>query len=265
MTALCPCGKRAWTSKDEADRVVVDAKIRAGLKHSTRRREQRSYACPTVTGIWHVTSQTGTGFDPTTPPLPDYPTTDDEAAGEFVSDALRHQNDTTWAALMSNERVEQTCRVLAVLHQRLLAQGEERAARLEAVRARYRAREATLNDVDRAAAEKAEWKARVAHFRAAVVARLDAARQGVKALNVARSESHTSRDNIAHRDALRLLTLAVTRHLHATDQPTPADLDLWWHLTVLTVPHDDATLPLADMVAGRHWADGPDEELRRTA
>lgn len=264
MNSPCPCGKRAWTSKDEADRVVIDAKIRAGLKHSTRRREQRSYACPTVTGIWHVTSQTGTGFDPTTPPLPDYPATDDEAAVEFVSDALRHQNDTTWAALMSDERVEQTCRVLAVLHQRLLAQGEERSARLEAVRARYRAREATLNDVDRATAEKAEWKARVAHFRAAVVARLEAARQGVKALNVARSESHTSRDNIAHRDALRLLTLAVTRHLHDTPEPSPADRRLWAWLTVLAVPRDDGATSLADMVAGRHWAATPDE-LRRSA
>lgn len=68
----------------------------------------------------------------------------------------------------------------------------------------------------------------------------------------------------AHHDTLRLLTLAVTRHLHATDQPTPADRDLWWHLTALTVPHDNATLPLADMVAERHWADTPDE-LRRSA
>lgn len=264
MTPPCPCGKRAWTSKDEADRVVIDAKIRAGLKHSTRRREQRSYACPTATGIWHVTSQTGTGFNPTTPPLPDYPTTDDEAAVEFVSDALRHQNDTTWAALMSDERVEQTTRVLAVLHQRLQAQGEERAARLEAVRARYRAREATLNDVDRATAEKAEWKARVAHFRAAVVARLEAARQAVKTLNVARSENRDSRENLHHRDTLRLLTLAVTRHLRDTDQPTAADRRLWAWLTVLTAPNDNHAMSLADLVAGRHWTDLPDE-LRSTA
>lgn len=259
MTAPCPCGKRAWTSKDEADRVVIDAKIRAGLKHSTRRREQRSYACPTKAGIWHVTSQSGARFDPATPPLPGYPGIDDEAAAEFISDALRHNNDTTWAALMGADRVEQTCRVLSVLHQRLVAQGEERSARLEAVRARYRAKEATLNDVDRATAEKAEWKARVAHFRAAVVARLEAARQAVKTLNVARSEAGDSRDNDHHRDTLRLLTVAVARHLRDTDHPTPADRRLWAWLTVLTAPHHQRPMSLADLLAGRHWTDIPDE------
>ncbi|MDN5930792.1 MAG: hypothetical protein L0I24_06980 [Pseudonocardia sp.] len=53
----CACGKRWWSSKDAADRVVVEAKIRAALRGNTRRREQRSYRCPANPDLWHVTSQ----------------------------------------------------------------------------------------------------------------------------------------------------------------------------------------------------------------
>lgn len=262
MKPPCPCGKRAWTSQGEADRIVVEAKIRAGLYGNHRRREQRAYACPIRTGLWHITSQTGPGVD-LPPLLPDYPNTDDEAAADLISDALRVQHDATWTALLADDRVEQTSRVLVTLHQNLTAQGQERAARVTAVQSRRTVGEASDADVERARAELADWQARVAHFRAAVQSRMDHAKQAVKALNVARSEARNSRENIAHREALRRLTLAVTRHLTCTDQPTPADRELWAWLTVLAVPYEDRTASLADMVAGRHWADT--DELRRTA
>lgn len=55
--SACGCGKQSWPSKDAADQVVVEAKIRAALRGNTKRREQRSYRCPTNPELWHVTSQ----------------------------------------------------------------------------------------------------------------------------------------------------------------------------------------------------------------
>lgn len=246
----CACGKNAWSTKAEADRVVINAKIRSGLHQNTRRREQRAYPCPLRPGTWHVTSQPDAA-------LPDYPPTDDEAATEFISTALRHQHDPTWNALLDDDLVEQTCRVLECLHHQLLAQEMERNSRVDSLRARCRAAEVPFSEVDRAVAERAEWKMRVAHFQAAVLHRLDAARQAVKTLNLTRSSDRNRRENQLHRQGLRRLTLAVTRHLAATDQPTAADRELWAWLTVLTVPFDDVTATLADMVAARRWAETP--------
>lgn len=259
----CACGKQSWPSKAAADRVVVDSKIKAGLRGNTKRREQRSYPCPIKADLWHVTSQAGPSYD-RAPSLPDYPDTDDEAATEFIADALRTQHDGTWAALTSDDRAEQTLRVLVALHQNILAQAEERSAAVNSAQSRRTVGEATHADVERARAEKAEWLGRVAHFRSAVTSRLEHTRQAVKALNVARSSDKNARENDAHRDALRLLTLAVTRHLNATPDPTEPDRRLWAWLTVLAVPHNDHVMSLADLVADRYWADTPDE-LRRTA
>ncbi len=261
--SACACGKQGWPSKDAADRVVVDSKIKAGLWGNTKRREQRSYPCPIKADLWHVTSQAGPSFD-RAPSLPTYPDTDDEAANDFIADALRTQHDGTWAALYSDVRVEQTFRVLTALHQNILAQAQERDAAVNGAQSRRTVGEATHADVERARAEKAEWLGRVAHFRSAVQSRLEHARQAVKALNIARSSDKNGRENDHHRDALRHLTLAVTRHLNATPEPTEPDRRLWAWLTVLAVPHNDGTASLADMVAGKHWADTPDE-LRKSA
>lgn len=259
----CGCGKRAWVNRDEADQFVVTAKIKAGLRGNQRRREQRTYPCPLRPNLWHITSQPDTGSGP--PPLPDYPTTDDEAAHEFISAALRHHHDPTWQALISEQRCEQTLRVLAALHHDLLAQGEERAARAESAKHRRRIGEATFADVDRATAELEEWKARVARFRSVVLARMIDAKQAVRKVNAARAHDDNRVHNETHREALRLLTLAVTRHVHATPNPTPADRELWAWLTVLTVPRGEGVASLADMVATRHWHVRTSDELRSTA
>lgn len=52
----CTCGKTAWLTKQQADAIVVRAKIARYLHHNRKRREQRSYRCPTGSGLWHITS-----------------------------------------------------------------------------------------------------------------------------------------------------------------------------------------------------------------
>lgn len=53
----CPCGKAPFYSEHAARMALVDAKIRRVLRHNTRRRECRVYACTNRPGIWHLTSQ----------------------------------------------------------------------------------------------------------------------------------------------------------------------------------------------------------------
>lgn len=54
------CWKRRYASLDEAESVLLRAKIARALgrRYASQRREQRVYACRNCGG-WHLTSQTG--------------------------------------------------------------------------------------------------------------------------------------------------------------------------------------------------------------
>jgi hypothetical protein len=248
----CGCGKRAWPSKADADRIVVNAKIRRGLQSNAKRREQASYQCPRNLQLWHVTSQGDV-------PMPDYPTDDDQTAQDFIGKQLNRPNDDTWTALLAPERAEQTLRVLGRIHQSVQAKGADKRAGLAALKGRSLAREIPRSEYDAAEQEHKDWLRRSGHFQAATIARLQEARQVVKTVNIARSASEEHVQSEAHREALRRLSLAVQRHRSQTSSPTATDRQLWAWLGVLTVPYMDGVTTIAEMLDSGSWVEHREE------
>lgn len=246
---LCPCEKKAWARKADADLVVVNAKIKH-LRGSLKRREQRAYACETVAGLFHVTSQD------LVVTLPDYGPGEDALAARFLERAIeRGVLEEVWEVLVSDALVAQTVRVLGSLHQAHLRESASRAAQLRALQRRV-----SLGGEDRlvlAAAKQARdnWVAESMARQEVMVVWIREARQMQKALNMRVSSDESRVQSTAHRAVLQRLTLAVAAHRERTPQPTEADRALWAWLGVLSIPFDgDRRISLSGMVEGGYWS-----------
>lgn len=220
----CGCGKVAYKSKAAADRAVIGAKIRRDLHGEKNRREERTYRCPGNRGLWHLTSQSGR-FSP----LPTYPETDDDAGRTFVARAVDHPRDEVWEALLADDRVRQTVRVLRVLQQDVIAR---RAGGF-------------TDPVEQQ--KHLDWET-------AILVRLREARTAEKAFNVRETVRIKDNETRQNHYALRALTLAVAKHRQLAKTSTGADRELWDWLDTLTVPHSSKPVPLGDLVD--QWREG---------
>jgi hypothetical protein len=134
VAAACECGKKLWPTKAEADEALVGAKIAAGLRHSTRRRERRAYPCPAGSG-WHLTS-----LPESAAPTPHHDPDDDQAAAVFIDKYLVVPfQDIVWQALVDVRYVAQTERVLAKMLHNLQSEMARRRAGADASRGATRA------------------------------------------------------------------------------------------------------------------------------
>ncbi len=230
----CTCGKRLWSTAVDAGRALVNAKIRHRLRGDQRRREQRSYPCPSGTG-WHLTS-----LDEITAPQVRHDPGDDDAAHAFID---RHLDtpvgDIVWQQLLQPAYARQTERVLAAMLRRLQADMASRKAEVESARG---------GDSGDARAAYRAWSVRAMERQAQLAARRREIGPAIRAVNVDENESNNRSRSRRHREVLRRLTLAVQRHRADTHQPTDTDRQLWAWLDVLTVPNGDGATSLADML-----------------
>lgn len=246
----CPCGKRSHATRTDAERLVLEAKISAGVRGRPHRRESNVYPCPTNPAVWHTTSRA-------TPP-PAYGPDDDEAAESYIGRAVHNSDNDPepWTHLYADDRVEQTVRVLGRIHQSVLAQESQRRSGIEALKARSRAREIDRSAVWDAERERAEWAKRTAYFKASVVARLQEGRAKVKALRMRRADNDLSVQSKRDRATIARLAKAVAEHRAAVVAPTEADRRLWAWLGVLSTTHGKCVVSLAELLE-TEWANDP--------
>lgn len=170
-----------------------------------------------------------------------YDIDDDEAAEQYVREALRRSQRGNWTALLAEDRALQTHRVLRRIEARAAQKHARHHEAIEQARLDLDAREIT----DEQFAEKnqafTDWRQRAATFDAIIQQYLDMATNRVRILH---------KDPIM--DCLRrtLLTLALAVHSHReahAGEESLADTALWARLSTLPWP-DAESRTLADAV-----------------
>ena len=252
----CLCGKRGWSSKEEADQVVVNAKILRSLHSNNRRQEQRSYRCTVNAGLWHVTST------PLRTLAPRYRAHEDKRAREYVEALLLAEVDrptvAEWRRLLTEDNASAVNAILSGIHQDGLKDGAERKAKnAEVQRAAHR------GQIPRgtALASNSDYRMWVLHwtrFQALLVARKAWAKRVTSETNIARSASDVALASQAHREAVRRVALAVQAHRDATEAPTAADRELWRVLYEVEIPYRAEMAPLVRVLEESRWHDEAD-------
>jgi hypothetical protein len=256
--ADCRCGKRGWTTKHDADQVVVNAKILRHLHHNNRRREQRSYRCLTDPTLWHVTSQSVR--DTHRPePVPAVPAEIGKAdlrelVEQLVLDEFNRNTDREWERLLTPERAADVNRVLSAVHQAGLKDGADRRAALAAASKAALAGSAGWTRRQVLAREHDAWKLHWARFQAALVTRKAQAKAALKERNIALSTQDAHVANVKHRSVFALLAQAIAEHCAATPDPSDADRELWAHLANLSVPFRGGESTLTHLLAEGVWS-----------
>ncbi|SDN06187.1 hypothetical protein [Allokutzneria albata] len=174
-----------------------------------------------------------------------YAPDDDIAAEELMGLELRSPLIDRWRAMITDEYVLQTYRVLKSIDRTVSNTFAHRNAEVRCVRADFQA--GRITDEQRAAAveEYESWKCAALVFQARVKLRLRQVRHRVRQLN-----GDAAFDAV--RDTLLRLAVAVAEHQETVKRhdATGADRLLWVRLTTLTMPawHDEEAerIPLAE-------------------
>jgi Fe-S cluster assembly scaffold protein SufB len=172
----------------------------------------------------------------------------DQEAADYIGKLINNREAPAWCweALFVPERINQTYRGLAIIHRNVQAQYAQRRAAFGAVRADYHAGQITHAELRQARVAYEEWKARIAHFERAVVARMQEAREHRKAARIAEAQARDAR--LDWPVACGRLVQAIAQHratVEAEFEPTTADRLLWSRLELMRLP--DGT-PVTDLI-----------------
>ncbi|MCP3804950.1 hypothetical protein NLX83_37360 [Allokutzneria sp. A3M-2-11 16] len=178
-----------------------------------------------------------------------YEPDDDITAEELIGIELRSPDVTRWRAMITDERVIQTHRVLKSIYRTIEITFAHRNAELREVRAAFQAGVITERQRCDAVAEYERWKGRALTFRSRVVLRLEQIVHRVRQLTGDLTFEGAQ-------SALLRLATAVADHqitVERQGEATAADRLLWARLTTLTYPvtrnEDVAPVALADAVS----------------
>jgi hypothetical protein len=173
---------------------------------------------------------------------------DDHAADRFVNNALRSRDPEVWRELASDDRVEQTDRVLLAMLDRITVDRAHRKAERDTARVRLAEGEISRAEYDRDVAEDGERAKKTAHFEALV-----REQHRLIAAGVRRLRGDDVRDELM--SLVITLAAAIDAHRAAVlgggGEPTGVDRALWARLTTLDVPGTTGATsrtPLAELV-----------------
>lgn len=163
------------------------------------------------------------------------------AAQDYIGRLINRPNAPGWCwdALLTPDRIEQTCAALVRVKQNVQRQYTQRRATATDALAAKAAGRITAAELYRVQAEVAEWRARIAHFEDAVDNRLTQAQEIRRQVRVAVTLAENATQDREIRNLLAKLVQAVATHRATVDaeyEPTTADRLLWSRLDLLRLP-----------------------------
>ncbi|MFC9250383.1 hypothetical protein [Amycolatopsis thailandensis] len=189
-------------------------------------------------------------------PLP-YDLTNDEAAEHYIRDAFRPHHRGRWDALLADDRVSQTYRVLKIIEANA-AHGS--TLRRDKIKLAEKQRDAGLMTALEYASQYREfiaWRERASLFNIVLHQHLPQAADRVRQVH---------RDSVVEtlRDSLLALAVAVDDHRQAhAGEESLADTALWARLQLLPWPtSDNASYQLADAVAAERGRRGAARHIK---
>ena len=162
-----------------------------------------------------------------------YPPDDDQAAHDLIDEHLRGDDRLVWSALISDEYVDQTARVLRQMSDLVQRDFVRFRAQDIARTDMFRRGQMAATAYSQHSVDYAQWKRRAKHFQYLLTQRRD---EGTPVVNARRHDANGERIF----GALIALAEAVRGHQRRTEEemePSEPDKQLWEQLDRLRVPY----------------------------